>query len=277
MGSPGRRPVPPTDRGARVGKAAPTTAHRAGGAKMIRRFNRFELKYVVTAALRDALLPEIRERMAVDPEGSDRGMYRVSSLYFDTPDLAFFRAKLDGIKFRRKLRIRIYGDHASGSDLPAMVEIKQRINRTVQKRRLALRTSQAYALCAGTLPVGDAGESILDPRDAEVAGEVEFLVRSLHLSPTCVISYVRHAFLGGGYEPGLRLTFDERLRCAGPEHGLEATEHFYFLAPDQVVLEAKANEAVPLWFVRLLARHSIPIQRYSKYCAGLAHLRALSS
>jgi SPX domain protein involved in polyphosphate accumulation len=239
---------------------------------MIRRFNRFELKYVVTAPLRDALLPEILERMAPDSEGSESGVYRVTSLYYDTPDLAFFRAKLDGIKFRRKLRIRIYGHPAPGSDPPVMVEIKQRINRTVQKRRLALRSSEASALCAGN-PL----EPITDPRDSEVAREVEFLVRSLHLSPTCVVTYVRHAFLGGAYEPGLRITFDEGLRCAGPERGLDPAELFYFLAPDQMVLEAKANEAVPLWFVRLLARHSIPVQRYSKYCAGLAQLRGLAS
>jgi SPX domain protein involved in polyphosphate accumulation len=239
---------------------------------MIRRFNRFELKYLVTAPLRDALLPEIRERMAPDSGGSDRGIYRVTSLYFDTPDLAFFRAKLDGIKFRRKLRIRIYGDHAPGPAPLAMVEIKQRINRTVQKRRVALPAGQAHALCAG-----DFHEPFADPRDSEVAGEVEFLVRSLHLSPTCLITYVRHAFQGGAYEPGLRVTFDEGLRCAGPERGFHPTELFHFLEPDWMVLEAKANEAVPLWLVRLLARHSISVQRYSKYCAGLAQLRGLAS
>lgn len=239
---------------------------------MIRRFNRFELKYIVTAALRDALLPQIRERMESDPESADAGVYRVRSLYYDTPDLAFFRAKLDGIKFRRKLRIRTYGDDVAGPGTPAMVEIKQRINRTVQKRRLAVPLSQAYALCAGAR-----GEELTNEYDAEVAGEVEFLVRALNLAPTCVISYARHAFMGGIYEPGLRVTFDAGLRCAGPERGLEPIEYFHFLPPDRLVLEVKANEAIPLWVVRLLARHSIPIQRYSKYCAGLAHLRAQPS
>jgi hypothetical protein len=239
---------------------------------MIRRFNRFELKYLVTAAQRDALLPELRERMTLDPEGSASGVYRVTSLYFDTQDLACFRAKLDGIKFRRKLRIRVYGDPPAGTDPLAMVEIKQRINRTVQKRRLALPLSQAYALCAGARDA-----PIHDARDAEVASEVEFLVRSLSLAPTCVISYVRHAFMGGAYEPGLRVTFDQALWCGGPERGLSTTERLHFLPPDRLVLEVKANEAVPLWVVRLLARHSIPIQRFSKYCAGLAHLRAQTS
>ncbi|HZA14209.1 MAG TPA: polyphosphate polymerase domain-containing protein [Myxococcaceae bacterium] len=239
---------------------------------MIKRFNRFELKYIVTASLRDALLPEIRERMASDPESTEGGVYRVTSLYYDTPDLAFFRAKLDGIKFRRKLRVRIYGEQAQAPETPAMVEIKQRINRTVQKRRIALSLSEAYALCAGAR-----GEDLADERDAEVAGEVEFLVRSLNLSPTCVISYVRHAFMGSAYEPGLRVTFDAGLRCGGPEGGLNPTDLFHFLPPDRCVMEVKANEAIPLWIVRLLARHSVSVQRYSKYCAGLAVLRAQRS
>ena len=239
---------------------------------MIRRFNRFELKYIVSGALRDALLPEIRERMTIDPEAAASGVYGVTSLYFDTPDLAFFRAKLDGIKFRRKLRIRVYGDGPPRPDARALVEIKQRINRTVQKRRLELPLDEAYALCAGARP-----ERVADQEDAEVASEVEFLVRSLNLSPTCAISYVRQAFMGGEYEPGLRVTFDASLTCAGPERGVAPIERFHFLAPQHCVLEVKANEAVPLWIVRLLARHSVPLQRYSKYCAGVAQLRAQRS
>lgn len=236
---------------------------------MIKRFNRFELKYVVSSRQRDAILPEIRDRMMLDPVGSADGIYRVTSLYFDTKDLAFFRSKVDGIKYRRKLRIRLYGDAQPEADPPAMVEIKQRINRTVQKRRVSIQLSEAFALCAGARP-----HDLDDPRDGEVAGEVEFLVRSLSLAPSCVISYMRHAFTGREYEPGLRVTFDHALWCAGPERGLAPRERFHFLPPDRAILEVKANEAVPLWIARLLARNSIPLQRYSKYCAGLDHLRA---
>jgi hypothetical protein len=240
---------------------------------MMRRFNRFELKYLVTVRQREMLLQEIRERMQVDREGDPSGIYRVSSLYLDTADLAFARSKRDGIKYRRKLRIRVYGDQMRGETPAAMVEIKQRINRTVQKRRVCVPLEQAYALCSG----GQLARSA-DARDAAVAGEVEFLVRSLSLAPTCVISYVRQAFQGGVYEPGLRITFDQQLWCSPPDEGLvDVRRRHHFLPQDMLVLEVKANEAVPLWVARMLAHHSIPLQRYSKYCAGLARLGALAT
>jgi hypothetical protein len=239
---------------------------------MIRRFNRFELKYLITAAKRDDLLPEIQERMKTDPEGSSTGVYLITSLYFDTPDFAFFRSKIDGIKYRRKLRIRAYGTPAPDSNPTVMVEIKQRINRTVQKRRLALPLEHAYALCAGTAP------PLADARDAEVAAEVEFLVRSMHLVPACTISYVRQAFMGGIYEPGLRVTFDYALWCKGSSGGLLGSgDRYSLLAPNAVVLEVKANDAVPMWVSRMLARHSVSLSRFSKYCAGLARLQEISA
>ena len=73
---------------------------------MIRRFNRFELKYVIASELRDRLWDEMRLHMSPDREGGDAGIYRVTSLYHDTSIFACYRAKLDSINFRRKLRIR---------------------------------------------------------------------------------------------------------------------------------------------------------------------------
>ena len=39
-------------------------------------------------------------------------------------------------------------------------------------------------------------------------------------------------------------------------------------------MEVKANDAVPLWVSRMLARHGCEIQRFSKYVAGVSHLQA---
>ena len=109
----------------------------------IRRFNRYELKYVLPAWKCDAIIADLSEMTTPDTHDGARG-YRIVSLYYDSPGLDFFWAKTDGIKFRRKLRLRLYPDQ---SDIErttrGMVEIKQRINRTVQKRRLELPLAQA--------------------------------------------------------------------------------------------------------------------------------------
>ena len=234
----------------------------------MKRFNRFELKYTVAAAQRDAVRHDLANHMGLDDNGAGSGTYDVASLYYDTPDLAFMRAKREGIKFRRKLRIRCYGIDTNRS---VFVEIKQRINRTTQKRRLSLPLSAAYELCAGRLE-----PSLDDPADKAAADEVLFLARSLDLRPTCLVGYQRLAFVGSLYEPGLRVTFDHSLWAAQADGGLsDAMPRHTVAAPSVCIMEVKANNAVPLWLANMLARHGCTLARYSKYCAGVALLDQL--
>jgi hypothetical protein len=237
---------------------------------MIKRFNRFELKYPIKAELADILAAEFSTRVRPDPEGGPSGTYQVTSLYFDTADARFYHAKVDGLKFRRKLRVRRYGTLTADRDFRVTVEVKQRINRTTQKRRLALPIADAIALCEGSLEL-----TFEDPKDEQVASEVHFLTEALVLRPTCTVSYMRQAFMGSIYEPGLRLTFDRGLWCRHPQWGLGPTgPHYVILPPDEVILEVKANDLVPQWVPRLLATHGVTLSRFSKYCAGLRRLRA---
>jgi SPX domain protein involved in polyphosphate accumulation len=239
---------------------------------MIRRFNRFELKFIISRGLRDAVREDLLANMTLDAHGDGDGFYRVTSLYYDSPDHGCFRAKVDGIKYRRKLRVRIYGGHAEDESGVAMAEIKQRINRTVQKRRLSLQLGPAYALCAGQ-PLA----SVTDVEDRAVASEIGFLVRSRQLRPACVITYRRQAFVGSRYEAGLRITFDQMLGVRGPEHRLgPGTPTHAFMNPDRIIMEVKVNDAVPLWVARLMARHNCRLRRISKYCTGLARLQSLA-
>ena len=231
----------------------------------MKRFNRFELKYVVDAAQANAIKDDLVAHMEPDRHGSPDGFYSITSIYYDTADLAFMRAKVEGIKFRRKLRIRRYGDDG---DSPVFVEIKQRINRTTQKRRLTIPLAAAYELCAGELDreVGDA-------QDAAVAQEVLFLVRGLALQPTSTVGYRRQAFVGSSYEPGLRVTFDYGIWGAVASHGLvQGVPRHALVTQSTVIMEVKANNAVPLWLANMLARHHCTLRRYSKYCASAQRL-----
>jgi SPX domain protein involved in polyphosphate accumulation len=235
---------------------------------MIRRFNRYELKYILPVGQIEAIVDDLRQLADPDPHGGTAG-YRVVSLYYDSPALDFFWAKIEGIKFRRKLRLRIYPGEEISRTPSAMVEIKQRINRTVQKRRLQLPLAEAERLCRGQLERDD-----LDAEDRQVAAEVQHMVHAMDLAPTCITAYRRRAFVGGHYEPGLRVTFDTDLRARA--HALavaEDADNHLFAPPDWCIMEVKVNEAVPDWVTSLLARHGCQLRRVSKYCAGLAHCR----
>ncbi len=239
----------------------------------MKRFNRFELKYSITAAQWEAVKRDLADHMLADGNSADDGFYDIASLYYDTPDLAFMRSKREGIKFRRKLRIRHYGtsEGAVDDEQPVFIEIKQRINRTTQKRRLTLPLHAACALCDGHLE-----ETIDDPTDSQAAEEVLFLARSLDLRPTCLVGYRREAFVGSRYEPGLRVTFDNSLWAAQPEGGLSLAGTRHAIVPPQAFLmEVKTNNAVPVWLASMLARHRCTLIRYSKYCAAVARLDQL--
>jgi len=235
---------------------------------MIKHFNRYELKYIIDARRYRGLVEDLSNFMVPDAYGDVDGFYRVISLYYDSPDFCCYRSKIDGLKFRRKLRIRIYV--YPGQDLrtvkTAFIEIKQRMNRTVQKRRLVLPLEQAERLCAGDEIPDD-----LDAEDTATASEVAYMVRTLRLRPVCVVSYRRRAFMGGRYERGMRLTFDMQLE--GRIHALHVNElaaNRSFLPLGWLVMEVKVNERIPVWAVSLLGKHECRLERVSKYCGAVA-------
>jgi len=236
---------------------------------VIRRFNRFELKYILPLAQCARLLDELKEQIVPDRHGGASG-YPVVSLYYDSPDYECFWAKIEGLKYRRKVRLRIYPEHDIRRVERAAVEVKQRINKTVQKRRLALPLAQAEALCAGELDLAG-----LEPEDAQVASEVLTLRHHLDLRPTAVTSYWRRAFDGHQENAGLRVTFDTDV--AARMHALKINEtarNRLLLPADWCIMEVKADERVPQWIASLLARHGCQIARVSKYCTGVAQIRA---
>ncbi|HEU5075102.1 MAG TPA: polyphosphate polymerase domain-containing protein, partial [Polyangiaceae bacterium] len=232
---------------------------------MIRRFNRYELKYVLPWAKCEALIADLAPHIPVDCNGGRAG-YRVVSLYYDSPTYDFFWAKVEGIRYRRKLRLRAYVDRNVEDITQCTVEIKQRINRTVQKRRLLLPLPEAERLCAGAyVPSG------LHPLDQRVADEVSYLVRGKHLRPAAITAYHRRAFEGMHTNAGVRVTFDTDVR--GRVHALkldESAENQHIVPPGWAIMEVKANDGVPSWMISLLGRHECQLRRVSKYCLALA-------
>ncbi len=236
---------------------------------VVRRFNRYELKYVLHVSQVAPLLADLMHFMAPDRHGDADAGYRVTSLYYDSPDLHFYRAKLDGLRYRRKLRVRLYpGSACVDEAATAFVEIKQRMNQTVQKRRIVLPLREALACCAGTTGGGAAG----DATDVATGSEVLYMVRALRLRPTCIVTYRRRAFVGSRYERRMRLTFDSLLCGRTTVLDLTAPARCRPLLPaSMVVMEIKVDDRVPDWTTSLVARHECQQTRVSKYCLAVAN------
>ena len=226
----------------------------------VRSFNRFELKYLTTVESARAFAADIGTHAQRDPHSGERG-YDIYSLYWDSPEHRYFWEKLDGEKYRRKLRFRRY---ATGDDV--FVEIKQRIDRTVQKRRARMGVSDALALFdRGAIdPVREA-----DVDDA-VLQESLVLCREHRLAPKVAIRYRREAWFAT-FEPDLRITFDTRVQYDAQELDLARpfVEGRWLLDPGLCVTEIKYNHRVPQWLVALVQKHGLAAVRFSKYCAAV--------
>jgi len=231
----------------------------------IRKFNRFELKYLVPLQAAEQFKQSLRAYLVPDDHGDSLGRYRISSLYYDGPDFRFYREKVDGIKFRRKLRIRHYQSaEPLAADTPVFVEIKQRLNRVTQKRRVRLPYSEALRLC-------DERQTLEHtPRDGAVLDEISSLLWQYDLRPASVVSYTRQALVGTEYDIGLRVTFDTNLSYRADHLELhENTSGLLLFPPDWAVVEIKVNERIPYWLTELVAVHNLNLVRVSKYCRSI--------
>ncbi|MYU26392.1 VTC domain-containing protein [Streptomyces sp. SID8352] len=252
------------------GEAPPTERAEAPGdtlhvASRLHAFNRFELKYLVPVDRAAEIRDELAERMEWDPH-SPPGGYGVWSLYYDTPQLRFYWEKIEGLKFRRKLRIRHYGDlDGVTGDSPVCVEIKQRVNRVTQKRRITLPYDVARRLCDDRETVEHSA------RESAFVQEVLELIVRLNLRATAVTGYQREALVGRDADTGLRITFDRRVRGRDRDFhfGIATPENRFTIPPHMSVMEVKVNERTPHWITDLAARRDLNLVRISKYVQSI--------
>jgi SPX domain protein involved in polyphosphate accumulation len=236
----------------------------------VRRFNRFELKYLVPIRAAQAFKQSLRAYLVPDDHGDSAGKYSLSSLYYDGPSYRFYWEKVDGVKFRRKLRIRSYEPPEElGADTPVFVEIKQRLGRVTQKRRVLLPYREALDLCNGRRRPDLTGLG-RNPYEAAVVDEITTMLWQYNLRPASVVSYTRQALIGTDYDIGLRVTFDTDLGYRVDHLALdEEAAGLPLFPPDWTVVEIKVNERIPYWLTEVVAAHNLNLVRVSKYCRSI--------
>lgn len=232
----------------------------------VRSFNRYEYKYVIDHRQCVDFCRDLEPFTRPDPHCTDELGYGVRSLYWDSPERTFFWEKIEGFKDRRKLRFRRY----PASD-QVFIEIKQRTDRTIQKRRTRWPLDRTLAVFGPhTSEKSEDSELTDEERNDPVVREALVLCRMHNLQPAAWITYRRRA-LFAIHESDLRITVDRRLRYETQDLDLERPpeEGKCLLDPNRAVLEIKFNDRVPRWLCRLLEEHGIELSRMSKYCTAI--------
>jgi len=242
--------------------------------KRIKAFNRRELKFIIRTDQIRPFLDDVTPFLHQDAHTGQANYYRNNSLYYDTEDYQAYWQKLDGLKHRRKLRLRVYGDQLVQPDDDCFVEIKERIGAAVRKRRIVVPYKDARTLCA----TGQIDSGLISAADKAVVAEIAHLVLLFRLRPACLLRYDRVAFNGRpDYDPSLRITVDTNCRARIHDIDFSAStpeEMSFFLSPQLSILEVKANDRVPYWLVQILHRHQFMLRKISKYCTALENLKA---
>ncbi|MBQ9405484.1 MAG: polyphosphate polymerase domain-containing protein [Desulfovibrio sp.] len=172
----------------------------------------------------------LRSRVAcvMCPDAHAKGVYKISSLYFDDVYDTALREKLSGVAVRDKWRVRWYDDQLDFIRL----ERKHKENEMSWKTHVRVTKEQLERFMQGDMEAA-----------ADVPGEMGKLFHAVHrarlLRPVVVVIYRREAF---HYEPGnVRITFDTRL-CAVRPNSLTALP----VSTDGLtILEVKYDHVLP--------------------------------
>jgi hypothetical protein len=231
---------------------------------------RFEYKFIVPHAQLDELRAELRPFVEYDQYAAQRENhhYTVRSIYFETPRFDCYHEKVDGLKVRRKIRVRAY--NAPEADSVAFLEIKKRIDQRGAKHRSMVRAEQLGALFAEkdlqryVLPGRNADEALDD------AQRFFYHVERRVMKPVVLVTYEREAFQGK-VDQTLRVTFDKHLRyMAFPAlDDLFEEERLQYVAPRFFILEIKFDRGYAAWLQQIVQKHNVVHTRLSKYTTAL--------
>ncbi len=231
---------------------------------------RSELKYYITHDMVADILDYSRAHVEPDPYALKMPdlRYTIRSLYYDSPRLDFYWEKVDGLKIRRKLRIRAY--NTLTDDSVAFLEIKRRYGTAVVKERAKYSYREIVKIMSSPANIWLTYEQ--SNNGSMVLGKwLDNLLR-WNLEPTVIIAYERQAYVGrfdDDNQVRLTIDYDVRARVTESIEELFAEDNFIPLTGHYLILELKYNNYMPKWMRGMVLEMNLQQRSISKYCMGI--------
>jgi hypothetical protein len=205
-------------------------------------------------------------------EAGDLNQYTVRSIYFDTAKYDFYFEKIEGIKNRKKVRLRGYNEEHA--DNTVFLEIKRKYNVPIIKYRAPVLFSDAQDMFKDKTINGQILFSDTFPKGIENSKRFFYQLFSKNLRPVVLIVYEREAYLSK-FDSTVRLTFDKNLRSkAYPTiDSLYMEDKLNASLMDHFIMEVKFNRTFPAWLNPIISRFSLRKQSASKYVISMDHNR----
>jgi len=213
-------------------------------------FQRYEIKYLLTAEQKEKLLRRMDGIMIPDAFGRSS----IRNIYYDTPDRRLIRNSVDALDFKEKLRVRSYG--AVAPDGKVFVELKRKSEGLVYKRRVSMSEAEAmeYMKCGK------------HKNTTQITNEIDYFLSFYgNLEPAAFISSEREAFYDKN-DRDFRMTFDDNILWRDKEMSLQEEAYGEKLLPDGYFLaEIKIANSIPLWLSEFFSENKIFRTSFSKY------------
>lgn len=237
---------------------------------------RLEYKFLVSTRQLDRLKADLTPYIELDPFAAQQpgNEYTVRSIYFDTAKLRYYHEKIEGLKVRKKIRIRGYNAPQDNSFV--FLEIKRKYENYISKSRAGIlyRNLDSWF----HRPTSENGLLDFPPVQKNIDAGKRFMHHVIHnnLNPTVLIVYDREAFYSK-FNNSLRMTFDKNLRYLQfPEFNqLYDEDKLQMAMTSHLIFEIKFTNGFPVWLQRILARHHLSRQALSKYTICLDSVRGL--
>jgi len=232
--------------------------------KSIQEFSRFEFKYILNEDLKEKVEKQIQYFMKYDgyvhPEFNNS--YFVRSLYFDSPSSFNFYEKIDGIKKRKKFRLRTYDKSFGKSAL--FIEQKGRNVNRVFKHRTRIEENDVKKF----YNADDFHHLVTNYSDMKIINEFIIDTVKRKISPVVLVDYIRRPYISD-YDINFRVTFDSKIMAKASRTLFPDNDNFIHCLPGYTILEVKFFRKIPAWFHKIILVYNLERVSVSKFVLGM--------
>ena len=230
-------------------------------------FTRYEFNYLVNNNIANKIYKDSLNFMQQDKFARENNGYFVRSLYFDNYEYDNFFEKVDGIKYRKKFRIRTYNIEKITKN-PIYLEAKGRVEDRIFKKRFQIDNNDLDFFYEKKKM-----DTLLSKyKNNSLIYEFIFDVMRKNISPRILIDYNRRPLIN---KHGLyfRLTFDSDLKSSKTKSLFQNNNFFISnkCKPGYTILEVKFERSIPVWFHRTIQAYDLRRQSISKFVYGVCN------
>ena len=236
---------------------------------------RYEIKYFMNSKISNDIFNQSLNFMNIDNYAlkNKSHKYLVRSLYFDNDEYSNFFEKVDGVKVRKKFRLRSYDKDLSSKN-PVFFEVKGRAHDRIIKKRVWMdKNDIKYFETLNNLE-----ELNKKYKNDSLIKDFIYDVKKKNIKPKIMIDYNRRPLINkfGLY---FRLTFDSDLITTKTNYLFENKERFKFplqYKPGNSILEVKFERSIPAWFHRIIQSYNLNRRSISKFVLGVCNCKIRS-